>query len=81
MANNQPQYKILAVERILQENPKGLTVKEIIKKLDYEYGVKAERKAIYNNMYVLGWFLPIRVRKHGIENIYYIEQFNQNTQN
>lgn len=75
MANNQCQYKILAVERILQDNPNGVTVKQIIQKLDYEYGVKADRKAIYQNIDVLGWFLPIRRKRNGHEHIYYIERF------
>ena len=73
MSRDNCQYKILAVERILQENPNGVTVKEILLKLDYEYGAKAERKAIYNNIDVLGWFLPIQVSRnqHG-ENVYKI---------
>lgn len=81
MANNQCQYKILAVERVLQDNPSGVTVKEIISKLDYEYGVKAERKAIYQNIDVLKWFLPIGVIKDGNTNVYYIKQLNQKTKN
>ena len=72
MSNNQPQYKILAIERILQDNPDGVTVKQIIEKLEYEYGVTAERKAIFRNIDVLGWFLPIRIKKNRKTNIYYI---------
>jgi hypothetical protein len=70
--NNDCQYKVLAVERILQDNPCGVTVKQIIEKLDYEYGVKAERKAIYHNLYVLGWFFAIEKKRNGHEHIYYI---------
>lgn len=81
MSKDDCQYKILAVERILQDNPNGVTVKQIIEKLDYEYGVTAERKAIYRNIDVLGWFLPINVRKNGSANIYYVERFKEKSQN
>lgn len=75
------QYKILAVERILQGNPNGVTVKKIIEKLDYEYGVKAERKAIYHNIDTLGFFLPIRRKRNGNEHIYYIANLKEGANN
>lgn len=81
MSKGDCQYKILAVERILQDNPNGVTVKQIIEKLEYEYGVTAERKAIYQNIDVLGWFLPINVRKNGRANMYYIERTKNKPQN
>lgn len=63
-------YKILAVERILQDNPSGVTTKQIIDKLDNLYGIKAERKSIYGNIAVLTRFLNVQRKK----NVYYIEK-------
>ena len=61
-------YKILAVERILQDNPSGVTTKQIIHKLDNLYGIKAERKSIYTNIAVLTRFFNIQCKK----NVWYL---------
>ena len=63
-------YKILAIERIMQNNPNGVTTKQIIEKLDNQYGVKAERKAIYDNINVLTRFMPIEKIRKGNRVIY-----------
>ena len=63
-------YKILAVERIIQDNPYGITTKEILDKLDKLYGIKAERKSIYENIAVLTRFMPIDVFKANGNNVY-----------
>ena len=64
--NNADQLgKIVAVERILQRHPGGITMKQIIDKLYEEYGIAADRRSIYNNINVLTRFIPIFVEKRG----------------
>jgi hypothetical protein len=59
-----PLEKIIAVERILQRNPNGITTMQIIDKLYDEYGITADRRSVYTNIYVLTRFMPIyTVRK------------------
>lgn len=67
-------FKILAVERILQSNPHGLTTKQIIDKLDNQYGIKAERKSIYQNIAVLTRFMPICTEKKNYQTFYYLNK-------
>ena len=64
MTKTDAQYNVLAVERILQDNPDGVTLKEITEKLAYEYGVKADRRAIWRNIDTLGWFFEIKKKKN-----------------
>ena len=72
MGNPNVLYRILAVERIIQDNPQGITVKQIIEKLDNYYGITADRKTIYRNIAALTRFMPIYQtrREKSIENIY-----------
>ncbi len=58
-----PLEKIIAVERILQRNPNGITIMQIIDKLYDEYGITAERKSIYSNIACLTRFMPIFTEK------------------
>lgn len=67
---NEYLYKILAVERIIQKEPYGITAKEIIDKLDNLYGIKTERKSVYSNIAVLTRFMPIEVFKANGKNVY-----------
>lgn len=55
--------RILAVERILSKKPKN--AKEILNCLYYRYGIKAERKAIYDDIAVLTKFINIQISKQG----------------
>lgn len=66
--------KILAVERIIQDNPYGITTNEIIDKLDNYYGIKAERKSIYENIAVLTRFMPINVFRANGKYFYCLEE-------
>ena len=54
-----PLEKIIAVERILQRNPNGITTQQIIDKLYDEYGIMADRRSVYTDIYVLTRFMPI----------------------
>ena len=66
--------KIIAVERILQRNPNGITTKQIIDKLYDEYGITADRQSIYNNINVLTRFMPIYTERRGYETFYCLER-------
>lgn len=65
--------KIIAIERILQRNPNGITTKQIIDKLYDEYGITADRRSIYNNINVLTRFMPIYTEKRGYETFYCLD--------
>lgn len=65
--------KILAVERIIQASPNGITVKQIIEKLEKTYGITAERKSLYSNIAELTKFMPINTKKVNHTSIYYLE--------
>lgn len=60
--------RILAVERIITSRPK--TVKQILECLDKRYGIKAERKAVYDDIAILTIYCDIQHCKKG----YYIEK-------
>lgn len=70
--------KILAVERIIKDNPYGITTNEIIEKLDNYYGIRAERKSIYENIAVLTRFMPINTFRAGTKIVYYLEKRSNN---
>jgi hypothetical protein len=55
--------KIIALEHILQSSPNGVTMPQILDRLDNEYGITADRKSIYNNINVLTRFMPIYTEK------------------
>lgn len=63
MKDSNSLYRILAIERILLQNPKGLTTKQIIDKLDNLYDIHADRKTVYSHIAVLTRFLPIEIKK------------------
>lgn len=65
--------RILAVERIIIDNPYGISVKEIIEKAQNEYGYNIEKKSIYTYIALLKKFLPIDYFKSSHNtNIYYL---------
>jgi hypothetical protein len=66
--------KIIAVERILQRYPKGITMKQIIDKLYDEYGITADRRGIYNDIYVLTRFMPIYTERRGYLTFYCLQR-------
>lgn len=75
--NNADQLgKILAVERIIQDNPCGISVKKIIEKLNNEYGITADRRSIYNNINCLTRFLPIYAERRGRGYFYCLQRSN-----
>ena len=63
--------KIIAVERILQTNPNGITLKQIINQLYDRYGITAERKSIYNNINALTRFMPIHTEIRANNKVFY----------
>lgn len=65
--------KIIAIERILQRNPNGITTKQIIDKLYDEYGITADRRGIYNNINVLTRFMPIYTERKGYCTFYCLD--------
>lgn len=67
--------RVLAVERILQQAPNGITIKQITEKLDRDYGLKAERKSLYNIIAELSDFAPISKRKKDYNTFYYLESY------
>ena len=72
--NGEIHYKILAVERILQNNPNGLTLNQIVNMVDNYYGLKIERKSFYNYINILTRFMPIQVERKGNKFVYFLER-------
>lgn len=66
--------KCLGVEHILLNNPNGVTTKQIIHQLYSLYGIKAERKSIYNNLNAITRFLPISEKKIGNTVVYFVDK-------
>lgn len=66
--------KIIAVERILQRNPNGITTNQIIDRLYDEYGITAYRRSIYNDIYVLTRFMPIYTERRGYLTFYCLQR-------
>lgn len=62
--------RLLAVERIIQDNPNGVTVKKILNILRSRYDIDTERKAVYNDLAALTFFLPIKKEHLGKKQIY-----------
>ena len=50
--------RLLAIERMFMTR-KPLTVKQIIEKLDLEYDIRANRRAVYDDIAVLTMFMNI----------------------
>ena len=63
--------KILALERMLLRM-RPYTMRQILAVLEYEYGIKAERKSIYADIDELTMFLPIVKQQVGHHTIYKI---------
>ena len=57
MRTGETKRRILAIERMLTKH-KRLTTPEILRRLEKEYDITAERKAIYDDIAVLTTFLP-----------------------
>lgn len=74
MNNGEIHYKILAVERILQNHPHGLTLKQILNMVENHYGLKIDRKTFYNYINILTRFMPVQVERKGNTVIYYLER-------
>ena len=74
MNNGEIHYKILAVERILQNHPHGLTRKQIIDMVENHYGLKIDRKVFYSYINILTRFMPVQVERKGNTVIYYLER-------
>ena len=56
--------RILAVERMLkQASDGGLSVKEILSKLQLRYGIETDRKQIYGDLCELNYFYDIQLNR------------------
>lgn len=71
--------RILAVERIVSHH--YITVLQIIRRLDNVYGIKAERKSIYQDLAVLTTFVPLNRIQRGGQTYWMIERVENNERN
>ena len=53
MKTSETKIRLIAVEKLLHDNPKGLTTKQIFSALDLQFNILAERKTIYDDINVL----------------------------
>lgn len=60
--NSQGKERILALERIITNKPQPMSV--LLRRLQNEYGVTAERKTIYSDIATLTFFVTVTY-EHG----------------
>lgn len=59
-SNVQCKTRILVVAKMLNEGRK-ITTAEILRRLDLQYGIQADRKTIYNDVSVIDKLMPIEI--------------------
>lgn len=74
MTGHDHRRRILAVEGLLLNNPKGLSMKQILDKLDYYYDISARRQAIYSDICALTEFYDVQQLRIGNTTVYKINQ-------
>lgn len=60
LSKEQCKTQVLAVAKMLNEGRK-VTTAEILRRLELQYGITAERKTIYNDISVIDKFVPIAI--------------------
>ncbi len=66
--------RILAVEKILLDNPQGKSLKQIINALECLYDIKADRKRLYIDFAALTFFHNLQTYRKGNTVIYKIKE-------
>ena len=66
--------RILAVEKILLDNPQGKSVAQIINALECLYQIKADRKTLYADFAALTFFHNLQTYRKGNTVIYQIKE-------
>lgn len=59
---NNPRLRILLVEKVLLENPEGLSMAQILCYL-HQHFIKAERKSIYTDLQALSYLYDVQYSK------------------
>ena len=54
--------RVLAVAKILSEG-RRISAREIVRRLELQYGIEADRKTIYADMLAIDRFMPIDFKK------------------
>ena len=65
MKTSDLKIRLIAVEKLLRDNPKGLTVKQILSYLELQFNITAERKTIYDDINVLTLLYDIQKIQKG----------------
>lgn len=60
LSKEQSKIRVLAIERMLSEGRK-LTSTEILRRLDLQYDIKADRKTIYSDICAIDRFMPLEI--------------------
>ena len=66
----------LAIERIIESNPKGVTVNEIINKLKIRYDINPKPQTVRNCIAILSRFMPLSEKKENRKNVFYLADFS-----
>lgn len=56
----QSKTRVLAIAKMLNEG-RRLTSTEIIRRLDLQYNIQADRKTVYSDIYAIDRFFPVDV--------------------
>ena len=70
MKSSDLKIRLIAVEKLLRDNPKGLTVKQILSYLELQFNITAERKTIYDDISVLTLLYDIQKIQKGHKTIW-----------
>lgn len=73
MKTSNTKIRLLAVEKFLMDNPQGVTMKQILSYLEYQFHITADRKSIYDDIRVLTLFHNIQMIKKKSSVIYQIK--------
>ena len=61
LSKEQTKIRVLAVAKMINEG-RRITASEILRRLELQYDIQAERKTIYGDIYAIDRFVPIDVK-------------------
>ena len=66
MKSSETKIRLLATEKLLRDNPQGMTLKQIVAYLDLQFNISVERKTVYDDVHCLTLLYDVQIiRKNG----------------
>ncbi|MBO5934059.1 MAG: hypothetical protein J6Q94_01085 [Clostridia bacterium] len=70
MKKSDTKIRVIVVEKLLRDNPKGMTVKQILFYLELQFNITADRKSIYDDICVLTLLYDVQKIRKGSNTVY-----------